>query len=208
MIPSHDTRHLAQPFINRGISTLFNVVQDSRDVVHSLALVIQHAIQPGEMSQNSLSQKLRIRSLTGSQELRVLVKDNLVDLESDVDESDELVTSVRTHLRVSEKILELLQNDLATLGRVTWDIGNDVRIDLVLTDLRLDGLSESPIPGIIVDLFSRVDGSGVLAFGFTVVWERFLVSVRRSARAFGARARSELRTNDSQTGTSRKNIHG
>lgn len=66
IIPSHDTRHLTKLLINRGIGTLFNVVQDSRDVVHSLALIVQHPIQPGQMSQDSLRQKFRIRSLAGS----------------------------------------------------------------------------------------------------------------------------------------------
>lgn len=136
------------------------------------------------------------------------MKDNLIHLESDVDKSDKLVTSVRTHLRVREEVFEFFQNDLTTLSRITWDIGNDVGINLVLTDLRLDGLSESPIPGVIVDLLSRIYGSCVLAVGFIVVWERFFVSVRGSARAFGARARSKLRTDDGEAGTSRENVHG
>jgi hypothetical protein len=109
-------------------------------------LVTQLAIHPDHVAENNLCKHLRLDSLLRVKEFITVVKDDFMQMESVVNQNDELLAGSLAHLWVSEEVLDSLEEDVVARKWFAGFMVSDEGVDIASANVILDSLAEGVGP--------------------------------------------------------------
>jgi hypothetical protein len=122
------------------------LVKNNGNLLSGDNLVTQLAIHPTHVAENNLRKNLRLGSFLRVKEFITVVKDNLVQMETVVNQNDELLAGSLAHLGVSEEVLDSLEEDVVASKWFAGVMGDDEGVDIASADVILDSLAKGVGP--------------------------------------------------------------